>query len=425
MFPHPHTGGASTHLANLISQLSARRMLHGLIHGGLVRPSVAERLGYLAVRCLSRDAVRLALLENRCGRLRRLIARSAAGCPDLLIHCHDPLASCAALQAGLPTAAIVQTVHGPWSREYQMSGEDPASRTSRRIRQYEEQAFAGVDLALPVDRGQAAILAEEFAMPAERMRTIENAVDLAALAAIVPAGGIQGPRKDCFIVPRRLVPKNGVEYAIRGLARLGGCEATMLVAGDGPLRNSLERLAADLGVRRRVQFLGDVPPPRLLPLIKAAGAVLVPSVPASGVVEATSLAVLEAMALGVPVIGSAIGGIADILQDSDCGLLVPPGDVQSLAAAMRTVIEWEPAARRQLIQRAFARVRDRFAVERWIREIIEAYQQTAERRRPVIAADAGGTPELIAHERSGLLVPPADVDVPAAAPSQHPERHAA
>ncbi len=384
IFPYPHVGGVSTHLAALIEQLSTGNLLQGVIHGGQFKSPPFTRLAYAASWLINRDKARFRFFRSLADRLQRQIARSVSGGGPWVIHCHDPLASCARA-CGVP-AAIVQTVHGPWSRESRMSGINPAGKTYHLIRHYEQEAFAGIDMALPVDQGQAAILTEEFGMPAERIRIIENAVDVEKLSAILIPSDSKIAATPYFIVPRRLVCKNGVEFALRALAQLDDCNARLMIAGTGPLRNSLLKLSKDLGIRSRVEFLGNVPPARLWPLMKGAEAVLVPSVPANGVIEATSLAVLEAMALHVPVIGSAIGGIADILSpaeksnDSSYGILCRAGDPAGLArpcAPYSTGTRGKEASGRSRLSIEFS---DRYGVDWWMAEILDAYQQAVENR---------------------------------------------
>jgi glycosyltransferase involved in cell wall biosynthesis len=172
-----------------------------------------------------------------------------------------------------------------------------------------------------------------------------------------------------------LVPKNGVEYAIRGFANAGLADVGLVIAGDGTERGFLESLATDLGVDRRVHFLGTVDKDEMYSLLKTALAVIVPSVPSKGVVEATSFSVLEAMAVGVPVIGSAIGGIAEIMEDNSRGFLVPPGDVAAIGSAIRTVTGLDESSRTILIRNARNRVRAGFGVERWFDNIIAVYTE--------------------------------------------------
>ena len=333
---YPHVGGASTHLAGLARELSSRAMLAGMVHGGRLSLSIGERLLSSALRLVSRDAARVRKTEAIRRNLTALVAEACDGWENGVIHCHDPLASCAALRARRRGVVVVQTVHGPWSKENQTGGTSRESDYGRLIAQFEREAFDGVDLLLPVDSGQAAILTDEHGVPRERICIVENAVDVDALARTPLPGPEASLPAEYFVVPRRLVPKNGVEFAVRAMALVNWPNAQLIVAGGGPLRGSLKSLAAELGVAGRVRFLGNVTQHDLFPLMKAARAVIVPSVPACGVVEATSLSVLEAMALGTPVIGSAIGGIAEILAEPGLGFLTPPAD------ARRWPSRWTP-----------------------------------------------------------------------------------
>jgi glycosyltransferase involved in cell wall biosynthesis len=114
--------------------------------------------------------------------------------------------------------------------------------------------------------------------------------------------------------------------------------------------------------------------------------VLVPSVPVNAIVEATSLAVLEAMASRVPVIGSNIGGIAEIMGDGS-GFLVPAGDVEALAAAMQSVAALPASERERLGEKARARVRAAYGSDAWLARIVEVYRAAVHegRRSPRVA----------------------------------------
>jgi glycosyltransferase involved in cell wall biosynthesis len=109
-------------------------------------------------------------------------------------------------------------------------------------------------------------------------------------------------------------------------------------------------------------------------MMRAACGVIVPSVPFGGVVEATSLAVLEAMAGGVPVIGSDIGGIAEIISSRDLGYLVQPGQPEAIARAMKAIHELDEGTRTERIGRAREHVRKEFCVSRWMTAILAAYE---------------------------------------------------
>ena len=129
-----------------------------------------------------------------------------------------------------------------------------------------------------------------------------------------------------LVVPRRLFPKNGVEYFVRALPLIvAGADAHAIVIGDGPERGRLEGLAAELGVADRIEFLGARPHADMPGLLRSGDLAIFPSL-----VEATSVAALECMACGLPVAASAVGGLPQIVNDSVGGLF-PPGDPEALA----------------------------------------------------------------------------------------------
>ncbi|MFW6202314.1 MAG: glycosyltransferase family 4 protein, partial [Gemmatimonadota bacterium] len=147
--------------------------------------------------------------------------------------------------------------------------------------------------------------------PHARAEALTNGVDTATFrpvpAAVPPADG-----RRRIIVPRRLYAKNGVEHFIRALplvARRVDVEA--LIVGDGPERERLESLANDLGVADRTRFLGLRPNEAMPALFGSAEVAVFPSL-----VEATSVAALEAMSCGLPVAASRVGGLPEIVDES-------------------------------------------------------------------------------------------------------------
>ena len=128
----------------------------------------------------------------------------------------------------------------------------------------------------------------------------------------------------------RLVPHKHHALLIRAIHALAaaGCDAGLVVAGSGPMRDSLERLAAELGVTDRVAFTGEFED---LAAVMAQFDVF--ALPSSS--ESQCMPVTESMAYGKPVIVSRFGGIPDFVDDGVTGLLVPVGDFEGLLAAMR------------------------------------------------------------------------------------------
>ena len=125
----------------------------------------------------------------------------------------------------------------------------------------------------------------------------------------------------------RLGPQKAVGVALRALVDVP--DATLTVAGDGPERAALVARAGELGLDGRVSFLGSVPREQVLRLFRAADASVLPSA-----WENFPRTVVEALAVGCPVIATAVGGVPEVVRDGENGLLVGPGDPGALAAAI-------------------------------------------------------------------------------------------
>jgi glycosyltransferase involved in cell wall biosynthesis len=170
----------------------------------------------------------------------------------------------------------------------------------------------------------------------------------------------------------RLVERKGVAHLVEAIARLAGGSVgpRLEIVGDGPERTGLEALAQRLGVADRVVFRGKIPPAELQASYARAAVCVLPSVlDARGDTEGLGVVLLEAMNHGTPVIASRIGGIPDIVEDGVSGLLVPPGDADALAAALRRLRD-DPALARRLGEAGRRRLREQFSwpaiVQRWL-----------------------------------------------------------
>ncbi len=162
----------------------------------------------------------------------------------------------------------------------------------------------------------------------------------------------------------RLVEVKGTRYLLRAFAalapRYGGVE--LVIIGDGPLRRSLQSLAAALGVRDRVRFLGALRHTEVLSWMRKATMLVLPSVRTdTGRVEGLGMVLLEAAAAGVPVIGSRIGGIPECIVDGRTGFLVPERDIGALASRMGELLD-DRAMRRRMGTEGRALVEQRFDV---------------------------------------------------------------
>ena len=130
----------------------------------------------------------------------------------------------------------------------------------------------------------------------------------------------------------RLTAQKGLPTALDALARVPA--ARLVLVGDGPDREALERQAREAGLNGRIEFRGSRPREDVLRALAGAEAALLPS-------EWENLphAAIEALAVGTPVIATAVGGVPEIVRDGVNGLLVPPGDPEVLAAAIERLLQ--------------------------------------------------------------------------------------
>ena len=136
--------------------------------------------------------------------------------------------------------------------------------------------------------------------------------------------GVDGPT---LAFAGRLGPQKALNVALDALAGVDG--VSLLVAGEGEQRSSLDARAAALGLGGRVRFLGALPRDRVLEMFAAADAVIL-----SSAWENFPHTVVEALAVGTPVIATAVGGVPEVVVDGENGLLVSAGDADALAAAI-------------------------------------------------------------------------------------------
>ena len=146
--------------------------------------------------------------------------------------------------------------------------------------------------------------------------------------------GIDGPTLG---TAGRLTAQKALGDALAALGRVDG--VSLVVLGDGPEREGLERRSAELGLTGRVRFLGAGTRDDVVRLFLAADAALLTSA-----WENLPHTLLEALAVGTPVIATAVGGVPEVVRDGENGLLVAPGDVQAIAAAIERLLG-DPALR--------------------------------------------------------------------------------
>ena len=166
----------------------------------------------------------------------------------------------------------------------------------------------------------------------------------------------------------RLAPEKDHATLLRAFARLvrAGCDADLLIVGDGPLRPALQRLAGELGLDGRVVFCGFRQDARQL--LRAFELFVLPSL-----TEGIALTLLEAMAAGIPVVVTEVGGSPEVVVDGVTGLLVPTQQPEALSVALGAVLS-HPTLGRQLGEAGRARFEEYFSLARMVRAYEHLYE---------------------------------------------------
>jgi glycosyltransferase involved in cell wall biosynthesis len=320
-------GGAERHVVDLAVALSRQAYevtvacsvagdLSGLLEGANI--PVQPLLDQLVKRRVSAAYAR---------ELRRL---SREKCVDL-VHAHIYASAAAAALATLGTGVpLVVTEH------------TEAVWRGRRARLVSRWFCRRASRVIAVSGAVRRRLVEQDDVPPEKIAVIPNAVpanpDQESGAPPLPDGLRDGPLVG---IVARLQYEKGVATFLEAAARVAKVvpRARFIVVGDGPLRTDLHALVGRLGLEQNVRFLGFRSNPRAL--IGLLDVLVVPSH-----TEGAPLVVLEAMAAGVPVVASAVGGIPDQVRHGDDGLLVPPGDPAALCEAVLVLLEAPDLARR-------------------------------------------------------------------------------
>lgn len=362
----PARGGMRRHVLSLLSGLGAVGCRCRLAY---LAPALEEAGGAVAPwPAAGSVAVGAAWHPATAWRLPRLMRELE---PEV-VHCHGARAALAARLAlalpGAPPGALVYTVHGASA---------PVSPRARRVLAATERRLsARVAAYVAVSRAVAAGVIRDWCVPGDRVHLVPNGVDPARFAALPPRDEAcrllhLDPARPVVGMVARLAPEKAPDLflqAARLLCRLQP-GVQFLLAGDGPVREALERQARGLGIAEAVRFSGHVADPRVA--LAALDVFVLPSR-----AEGFGLALLEAMAAGRAVVATAVGGMAEVIAHRRTGLLVAPGDPYGLARAAAYLLADAPL-RDRLAAAARWEVAARYSLDRMVRRTAHVYALAA------------------------------------------------
>jgi glycosyltransferase involved in cell wall biosynthesis len=170
----------------------------------------------------------------------------------------------------------------------------------------------------------------------------------------------------------RIVPVKNHDLLINAFEQIKRDDVVLLIVGGGPEEGRLRRRVLSAGMEKRIRFLGWRDD---LALIYAGSDI----VALSSNNEGTPVSLIEALAVGCPVVATDVGGVRDVLMGGQLGMLVRAGDVRAFTAALENAIENLPRLRNEAARRS-AEVRERYSADRLRREIIELYTELLRNR---------------------------------------------
>lgn len=206
--------------------------------------------------------------------------------------------------------------------------------------------------------------------PGLRYAVVPNGVDLKLFHPPERPRPSQPERVRCLAVAR-LVERKGLGDLIRAFAMLERGRFELEIAGDGPDDRVLRDLAAGLGVAEEVRFLGSLDRVGVAERYREADLFTLPSS-----AEAFGNVFAEALASGLPIIGSSVGGIPELVEQGTNGLLVPSGDPRALAAAIRYLAD-DPELRTKMSQRNRAKAEASLEWAQVTKRYLAIYQAVA------------------------------------------------
>lgn len=346
IFDYPHAGGLSTHVKMLKAGLEA--------NGHQVDIASFSNVPRFIQLSIKGSAFILNKINQGLGMywshfLRRIVLakqisqKVKQGNYDV-INSQDVFSCLAAKDTGLKQP-VVLTLHGYMTFEAISKGSIvKGSPAEKYFLDLEKKAYLIADQIVTVDSRIKNYVTEKVDRSGH-IRMIHNFIDTDAFnvdklknTELRTMHNISPSAKVIFC-PRRMTEKNGVIYPALAMPELIKRDENYLLvyAGDGEEKAKLEDIIKKNNLSKYVKLLGAIPHEKTIDFYTISDVVVIPSVHSAGVEEATSISAIEGMATGVPVVATNIGGLVELINDEENGLLVEQKDTHALAEAIHRV----------------------------------------------------------------------------------------
>jgi sugar transferase (PEP-CTERM/EpsH1 system associated) len=360
------TGGLQNGVVNLINHSDPLRLRHSVLS---LTPALGmrERIQRDDVLVEAVDLGDSGRIGRRLGAWRCIARRLRQLAPDVL-HSRNRGTQIDGALAGY-AARVPVRIHGYHGRD--LSNAQGETLRRRSLGRIAGRFHHGV---ITLTETMKREYRRDYGTPEEKIRVVPNGVDLERLEGFGADDSLRSPFTVCTV--GRLDAVKNLPLLIRAFAAMPSREPgdRLVIAGEGPMRAELEALLLELGpAAAGVELLGerrDAPA-----VMKAADVYVQPSF-----YEGMSNTIVEAMALGVPVIATEVGGNADVTGRDGAARLLPSDDLKAMTTALDE-LRRDREGRRQLSHRGRERVRERFTMARMVEGYTRAYEEIG--RRPV------------------------------------------
>lgn len=331
-WPSAQPGGLNTYFQNITERLSERHVVQALVcsqEEPVVKPG-------LLVENIADPKLSL--------RRRRIVfgeyaARQMEGQKFDLVYTHfAPYGLGVAMEAKKRNIPVVMAFHGPWSEEIKVEGGGMRERLKRWVaKSIEMKAYRLADAFIVLSETFRDILHKHYQVPLDKIHIVAGAADTVRFQPSADRTAVRlrlglAPHQTAVLTVRRLVNRMGLMQLLAAWKEVAGQaqDAVLLIGGRGPLKGELESRIAEYGLQDRVRLLGYIPDGELAGVYQAADLFVVPTQS----LEGFGLITVEAMASGVPVMATPIGGSREILSKFNPAMLFKSANSGDMAAGL-------------------------------------------------------------------------------------------
>lgn len=376
------SGGVGTHLRHLITEINNNKIDNDVILGLSTLSLIKIKTLKFINRFFYNEDLREILylncyileLQNVLKSKLILIGSST----NVTIHCHDKYTAIAAmlLKGEFSNIKIIQTLHAPFSEQYKITHSN-----CKCLIEFAELidigANIGLDKIIGVDTLQTQIVENISNFESSKMIRVSNAVDTNQLDQLNDFNLIKKEFniEKYFVIARHLQTKNGVIYAVKAFREFlkSNSDFALIIMGEGPEKESILGFIKENNIENKIKLVGRRSHSDSLSIIKNAFGSIIPSIPVGVYIEATSLTMLESMYLGVPVLASNIGGLAEVIKSKENGLLFKEKDFSAILENIKLIVE-DSNLRDKIIKNSRETIVNDYSTTKWFKKINDFYE---------------------------------------------------